>query len=217
MANRYETLDKIGQGSFGAVFKVKRKSDGKLFAMKQMRFRGVPPAEQQAAEREVRLLRELKHPFVLAHVDSFVEDECLNVIVELCENGDVFKAIQRQKGRPLDESFIWRCFIETVLGLHYIHSCRVLHRDIKPMYLISAIFPICMSSLQVLIIFHVCRNIFLDAQNHVRIGDFGVAKSLAASGDMSKTMIGTPYYLSPEVVEGREYGHKSDIWALGYN
>ena len=118
MASGYETLDKIGQGSFGAVFRVRRRSDGRLFARKEMRFRGVPPAEQLAAEREVRLLRELKNPFVLAHVDSYIDDDCLNVIVELCENGDLGKAIQaqRQRGRPLDDSLIWRVFIETTLG-----------------------------------------------------------------------------------------------------
>ena len=75
------------------------------------------------------------------------------------------------------------------LGLQYLHANRVLHRDIKS------------------------ANIFLDAQNHLKLGDLGVAKQLVQT--FAHTTVGTPYYMSPELVEEKPYNHKSDIWALG--
>ena len=81
-------------------------------------------------------------------------------------------------------------FIQISLGLAYIHSKNILHRDLKPM------------------------NIFLKKNNLIKIGDLGVAKMLQTN-TKAITYIGTPYYLSPEVCEGKPYNSKSDVWALG--
>jgi len=73
-------------------------------------------------------------------------------------------------------------------GLHHIHQLKVLHRDIKS------------------------ENIFLDAAGNAKIGDLGVAKVMSSQVDFAKTLVGTPYYLSPELCENKPYNHKSDIW-----
>lgn len=77
------------------------------------------------------------------------------------------------------------------LGLDYIHKKKILHRDIKAM------------------------NVFLSKSEKVRIGDLGVAKALAENMDFARTMVGTPFYLSPEMCEEKPYNEKSDVWALG--
>ena len=94
-------------------------------------------------------------------------------------------------GRQLEESKIWKFFIEMSLGLHYLHSFKILHRDIKTI------------------------NMFLGKDNQIKIGDLGVAKVLNQTNNMAHTIVGTPYYLSPELCEEKPYNHKSDIWSLG--
>jgi len=94
-------------------------------------------------------------------------------------------------GRSLEEPKIWKFFIEMCLGLHYLHSFKILHRDIKTI------------------------NMFLGRGNQIKIGDLGVAKLLSQTNNMAHTIVGTPYYLSPELCEEKPYNHKSDIWSLG--
>jgi NIMA (never in mitosis gene a)-related kinase len=77
------------------------------------------------------------------------------------------------------------------LGLKHVHDRKILHRDIK------------------------CQNVFLTKQNIIKMGDFGIARVLRHTVDVAKSMVGTPYYLSPEIIEGRPYSFKSDIWSLG--
>lgn len=94
-------------------------------------------------------------------------------------------------GRALDESKIWKFFIEMCLGLRYLHQNKILHRDIKTI------------------------NMFLGKDDKIKVGDLGVAKLLNQTQNMAHTIVGTPYYLSPELCEEKPYNHKSDIWSLG--
>lgn len=101
--------------------------------------------------------------------------------MEYCENGDLGALLKRQMGRSLNESKIWKYFVQTALGLEYLHSKKILHRDIKTI------------------------NIFLSKDDSVRIGDLGVAKVLNKTQNMAHTIVGTPYYLSPELCEEKPY------------
>ena len=92
----------------------------------------------------------------------------------------------------LKEKTIQRIMIQLILGLHHIHSKRVIHRDIK------------------------AANLFLCSHmRRVKIGDLGVARTLGATSSMAQTMVGTPYYMSPELWNSQRYDEKSDVWALG--
>ena len=117
--------------------------------------------------------------------------DSINIIMEYCENGDLGKYLKRQMGRTLNEAKIWKFFIEMSLGLHYLHANKILHRDIKTI------------------------NMFLGKDDKVIIGDLGVAKLLNQTANMAHTVVGTPYYLSPELCEEKPYNHKSDVWSLG--
>lgn len=111
--------------------------------------------------------------------------------MEYCENGDLGKYLKKQMNRPLEEKKIWKFFIEMCLGLRYLHQNKILHRDIKT------------------------TNMFLGKEDKIKVGDLGVAKLLNQTQNMAHTIVGTPYYLSPELCEEKPYNHKSDIWSLG--
>merc|ERR1719489_547338 len=98
---------------------------------------------------------------------------------------------QRELKQYLPESDILSWFVQIALGLQYIHKKNILHRDLKT------------------------QNIFVTSQNLIKIGDFGISKSLSHTLDLATTAIGTPHYLSPEICKRQPYNHKSDMWSLG--
>ncbi len=109
--------------------------------------------------------------------------------MEYCSKGDLSTFIRSQLGKPVKEDIIWKFSIQIMIGLRDLHAKKILHRDIKTL------------------------NIFLDADQNIRIGDLGVAKSMKT--DFTHTIVGTPYYLSPEMCEEKPYNEKTDVWAMG--
>lgn len=146
---------------------------------------------QDEAINEVHILASLDCPYIVKYYDSFIDNSVLYIIMEYCNKGDLGQLLRVQAGRPLTEARVWRFFLQMCLALEYLHSKKVLHRDIKSM------------------------NVFLADKDNVRIGDLGVAKVLSNTAAYAHTMVGTPYYLSPELCEERPYNAKSDVWALG--
>ena len=192
----FEFLNKLGEGSYGSVFKVRRKGKGyvvdkKLYVMKQIPLRQMDRRGQQEALNEVNILASLDNPYIVKYYDSFIENKVLNIVMEFCDKGDLSKMLKVQMGRLLPESKIWKYFMQMCFGLEYIHNKKILHRDIKSM------------------------NVFLAKEDDVRIGDLGVAKVLSNTAAFAHTYVGTPYYLSPELCEDKPYNTKSDVWALG--
>lgn len=122
-------------------------------------------------------------------------EEKMIIVMELADCGDVFKLIKNQilKKKFFSESKILNWFIQITCGLQYLHKRNILHRDLKT------------------------KNIFLTSQNLIKIGDFGISKTLNHTLDLANTGIGTPHYLSPEMCNGQPYNLKSDIWSLGTN
>jgi len=146
----------------------------------------------EEVKNEAIILSSLNSKFVVKYLESFVYNNNLNIVMEYCDGGDLslyFKEYLKD-GKFLPEEKIWKIFIQICLGINYIHSKKILHRDLKTM------------------------NIFLMKDERVRIGDLGVAKVLNQNS-FANTFVGTPYYLSPEICEEKPYNEKSDIWALG--
>jgi NIMA (never in mitosis gene a)-related kinase len=165
--------------------------DGKKYVLKTINIAGMDRRGQDEAINEVHILASLDCPYIVKYFDSFIEQKVLHIIMEFCARGDLCNLLKVQAGRMLSEARVWRFFLQMCLGLEYLHSKKILHRDIKSM------------------------NVFLADKDSVRIGDLGVAKVLTSTAAYAHTMVGTPYYLSPELCEERPYNAKSDVWALG--
>ncbi|KRX01524.1 Protein kinase-like domain [Pseudocohnilembus persalinus] len=150
--------------------------------------------QKEDALNEVKLLKQLKHPFIIQYRESFMDqNRYLCIVMDYAEKGDVHSLIlQKKKSKEqFTEQEILKYFIQICFGLKFIHDQNILHRDLKT------------------------QNIFLNQKSEIKIGDFGIAKTLKNQDDMAQTAIGTPYYLSPEICEEKAYNQKSDIWSLG--
>lgn len=187
----FEFLGRLGAGSFGSVHKVRRKADGLLYVVKQISIGDLTPAEQRDSIKEVHIMASLDHPNVVRYYDSFIDDGMLCIVMEYCDRGDLQRMVKKLGGIPIPEDRVWIIFLQVCFGLAYLHSRRTLHRDLKS------------------------ANIFMCARDIVKIGDLGVARVLGTETFFAKTCVGTPFYLSPELIEGKPYNEKSDVWAAG--
>lgn len=191
---RYEVLRKIGKGSFGTVDLVRRRKDGKSFVLKRMRIGSVSSKEREMCHNEVQLLERLNHPSIVRYEESFIHTQhaetYLCVVMAYCDGGDLTHFLKNQRGKKLKEKHVLDLFVQIALALHFVHNRNILHRDLK------------------------AQNIFVK-DGQLKLGDFGISKVLTGSVAFAQTMIGTPYYMSPEVFKGKPYNFKSDIWSLG--
>lgn len=170
---------------------VTRKIDHRVYVMKRINIRDLDPKEQLEAINEVHVMAKLESPHCVRYYDSFIDDGRLNIVMEYCDGGDLQQMLKKQGKTLMDEETVWPLFIRIALGLYYLHSQRILHRDIK------------------------AANVFLTSKGEVKIGDLGVARVLGTESHFARTCVGTPYYLSPELCEDKPYNEKSDVWALG--
>ena len=214
----FAVLGRLGSGSYGTVFKVRRKADGQVYVSKAIRIAELAYKEQMDAIKEVQLLAEMDSPFIVRYYDSFVDGDSLHIVMEHCERGDLSRHLRRagERGaKGLAERHVWSVLVQIALGLHYLHSKRILHRDMK--------------SANVFLTARGAAGVVGDADAdaaaggaggarnfpRVKIGDLGVAKLLGTSASFANTVVGTPYYLSPELCEDKPYNAKTDVWALG--
>ena len=192
MLSNYIIEKQLGKGTYGVVYKVKKKDDNKIYVLKQISLIGLTQEQKADVKLEAQVLSKIKSKYVVQYYDSFEEDGKLNIIMEYCDSGDLNDFIEKHKQTKhlLSENIVWKIFIKITLGLADIHKLKILHRDLKSL------------------------NIFLKKDEDIRVGDLGVAKILNQTY-FAKTFIGTPYYLSPEICEDKKYNDKSDVWALG--
>ncbi|KAK7099445.1 uncharacterized protein [Littorina saxatilis] len=193
---QYETVERIGIGACGAVYLVRHVQSKRRFAMKKIEIdERRKTRTQQAVLKEASILSGLKHPNIVAFHDSFrhSDEQHVCIIQDYCDGGSLSDRIQEalSKNTTLPEKQIMQWFIQIVMAVQFIHSKRVLHRDLKS------------------------ENVFLTKNNVVKVGDFGISKMLDSTIDHAKTVVGTPSYLSPELCQDIPYNSKSDIWALG--
>ncbi|KAL1699982.1 kinase-like domain-containing protein [Schizophyllum commune] len=210
----YESVDVIGNGSFGIIRKVRRKTDGLVFARKELNFERMSERDRKQIVAEVNILKDLHHDHIVRYHDRYVDRDAgiLYIVMEYCGGGDLSTIIKQatKHNRPIPEDTIWNYFLQILLALQHCHHphghdrsgsnglegdgkerrAQILHRDLKP------------------------DNVFLDENNTVKLGDFGLSKALAQAS-FANTYVGTPYYMSPELMQGKAYDSKSDIWSLG--
>ncbi|KNC49433.1 NEK protein kinase [Thecamonas trahens ATCC 50062] len=207
-ADKYIQVRKIGAGAFGEVHVVVLRDDVAGDGRPRLVRKTIPLAggcgsgrrdnkktEAAEAAREVRLLAQLDHPHIVQFVEAVRNAEAMQIVMEYCPGGDLAGVIAKaRKARApqvgFSEARIMRWTWQIGSALEYLHARRILHRDLK------------------------AHNVFVTASGDVKLGDFGIARRLA-SHDLASTMIGTPLYMAPEVLAGKPYGFKSDVWSLG--
>ncbi|XP_072333186.1 serine/threonine-protein kinase Nek3 isoform X2 [Scyliorhinus torazame] len=190
MMDTYTVLKIIGEGSFGRALLVQKHNESQQYVMKEIHL-SKNASGLQRSRREAILLAKMKHPNIVAFLDSFEADGHLYIVMEYCDGGDLTQRLLQQKERLFPEEMVLNLFVQICLGMKHIHDKRVLHRDIKS------------------------KNIFLTKNGVVKLGDFGSAHLLNSPMAFAHTYVGTPYYVSPEIWENKPYNNKSDIWALG--
>ena len=150
--------------------------------------------EKKEAYLEAKIHQNLVHPNIIKFKEVFISklpSMTLHIVMDYAESGDLGSKIKEQKGKFFPEDQILDWFTQICLAIKHIHDRKILHRDLKS------------------------GNIFITHNGLVKLGDFGIAKCLAMTIDKAKTVVGTPYYLSPEIVQNKPYNFKSDIWSLG--
>ncbi|GJE89158.1 Pkinase-domain-containing protein [Phanerochaete sordida] len=183
----YSKIRKVGQGASGHVYVAKILATGKKVAIKEMDLSNQP--RKELIVNEILVMKESQHPNIVNFLESYlVRSNELWVVMEYMEGGALTDVIENN---TLEEDQIASICFETCKGLGHLHSQSIIHRDIKS------------------------DNVLLDAQGHVKITDFGFCAKLTDQKSKRATMVGTPYWMAPEVVKQKEYGAKVDIWSLG--
>ncbi|CAE1157357.1 Serine/threonine-protein kinase nekl-2,Serine/threonine-protein kinase Nek8,Serine/threonine-protein kinase Nek3,Serine/threonine-protein kinase Nek1,Serine/threonine-protein kinase Nek5,Serine/threonine-protein kinase Nek2,Probable serine/threonine-protein kinase nek3,Serine/threonine-protein kinase Nek4 [Acanthosepion pharaonis] len=186
----FEKIRTVGKGAYGAAVLYRKKDDDSLVILKEINMHDLTAAERQMALNEVKLLAMLDHPNIISYYDSFEEDGILMIEMEYADGGTLAQFLAN-RDKALEERDILLIFQHIVSAIRYTHKVKILHRDLKT------------------------ANIFLTKEGVAKVGDFGIAKLLSTSHKGASTVLGTPYYISPEMCESKPYDEKSDIWALG--
>eukprot|EP00038_Savillea_parva_P014158 m.10175 g.10175 ORF g.10175 m.10175 type:complete len:877 (-) comp2720_c0_seq1:63-2693(-) len=198
---RYRVDRLLGAGSYGSCWlAVDTKGTGQpLRAVKQV-YLGSDAKMTQKVVQEAKLLMTLKHPHVLRARETFMGGGVFNIVTDFCDDGDLSLAIDMQRGHDgngpyFEEKQVLDWILQLALALQYIHERHILHRDIKT------------------------KNIFLSktprGQRLLKLGDFGIARTLMDTAELATSMAGTPLYMSPECLQCHGCGPKSDQWAFG--
>ena len=198
MTDKYEPICLIGKGNFGSISKIRRKSDGMILVWKELNYGTMKDKYKHHIISEINILKELNHQNIVKYYDHIIDKEKtkIYIIMEYCPGGDLSQLIKRSRHSKqyIKEDIIWKIFSQVVSALYACHmnkSGKILHRDIKP------------------------SNVFIDNNNVVKLGDFGLSLQLNKEINFAYSNVGTPYYMSPEQVDENKYNEKSDIWSLG--
>eukprot|EP01134_Creolimax_fragrantissima_P007987 CFRG7987T1 len=179
--------DCIGKGGFGAVYKALNTTDGSVVAVKKVKIGKMTKQKQKTIMGEIELLRTLKHPSIVEYRGYVRQGDFLNIILEYVENGSLQSIVKKFGQFP--ERLISVYIQQVLVGLVYLHDQGVIHRDIKG------------------------ANILTTKAGTVKLADFGVATQLQDQEE--GTVVGTPYWMAPEIIELAGAREVSDIWSVG--
>ena len=131
----FETIKKIGKGSFGSVYLVKRKKDSKIYALKSVILSNLSKNQQESSVNEVRILASVHHQNVISYKEAFWDDNnnSLNIIMEYADDGDLLTKIKKMNQQKIyfEEKKIWNYAIQIIQGLKSLHDKNIIHRYLK--------------------------------------------------------------------------------------
>ncbi|PVF99565.1 hypothetical protein CPB86DRAFT_872615 [Serendipita vermifera] len=183
--SNYQLGDSLGKGAFAQVFRALNWTTGETVAVKQISLANIPKGDLGEIMAEIDLLKNLNHPNIVKYKGFVKTKEYLNIILEYCENGSLHNICKRFGKFP--ENLVAVYILQVLHGLVYLHDQGVIHRDIKG------------------------ANILTNKDGSVKLADFGVATAQVSDG----AVVGSPYWMAPEVIEQLGATTASDIWSVG--
>ncbi|CAH9081324.1 unnamed protein product [Cuscuta europaea] len=189
--NKYMLGDEIGKGAYGRVYKGLDLENGDFVAIKQVSLENIVQEDLNIIMQEIDLLKNLNHKNIVKYLGSLKTKTHLFIILEYVENGSLANIIKPNKFGPFPESLVAHFIAQVLEGLVYLHEQGVIHRDIKG------------------------ANILTTKEGLVKLADFGVATKLTEADANTHSVVGTPYWMAPEVIELSGVCAASDIWSVG--
>lgn len=196
-SNELEILNLIGKGSFGAVYRATHKATGAVVAVKVIANASSSKSEEEKIKGEIEILSRCDSPYIVGYFECFIKAATSKpgemwIVMEFCQGGSMTDILEANAGYSLPEDCIRAVCASIVLGLEYLHGiANVCHRDIK------------------------CGNVLLTSEGHVKLADFGVSAELSNTLNKRKTVVGSPYWMAPEVIRESHYDGRADVWSLG--
>ncbi|XP_064600510.1 cyclin-dependent kinase-like 1 [Liolophura sinensis] len=187
---KYEKIAKIGEGSYGVVFKCRNRDTGQLIAIKKFVESEDDPLIKKIAMREIRMLKQLKHPNLVNLIEVFRRKKRLHLVFEYVDHTVLNELDRNPRGVP--EHMVKKIIHQTIQAVNFCHQHNCIHRDVKP------------------------ENILITRQGIIKLCDFGFARLLTGPGDEYTDYVATRWYRAPELLVGdTQYGPPVDIWAIG--
>lgn len=187
MSTTFEITNKLGEGSFGCVYKAVHKPTNQTVALKQL---SVDVKHLEETIEEVAMLQQCNCASIVAYYGSYIIDNDLWIVMEYCEGGSVSAAMKTLE-RNLNEGEIRAVLVDVLKALDYLHKQKTIHRDIK------------------------AANILLKKEGRAKLADLGVCCQLTGTIAKTKSFVGSPYWMAPEIVAENGYDCSADIWSLG--
>ena len=186
----FEVIKVLGKGAFGKVMLAKAKDTGTIYAMKALsKAQLIERNEVTHTKTERRALEDTHHPYLVHLRFAFQTPTKLYLVMDYCNGGELFYHLKKAHRFAEPRARLYAA--EICSALHHLHKLKIIYRDLKP------------------------ENVLLDAEGHVRITDFGLAKDSMELGDKTNTFCGTPDYLAPEIIQSKGHGRGVDWWSLG--
>ena len=187
----YKIIKELGQGGFGKVYKLQK--DNSFYAYKKILIDNSLEENLDDYNNEAKILSNFNNEYIVKYYYSFQEKEYFNILMEYAGDFNLKQFIlnHKKKNQLIDENIIKNIIIQICLGLKEIHKLNLIHRDLTP------------------------DNIFINENNKIKIGDFGVSKQLNTKNKYAKTDTGKEHYKAPEIIKGEKYDNRADIYSLG--
>ena len=187
---KYQKLDKVGEGTYGVVYKCQNKETKKLVALKKIRLENEDEGMPSTAIREISILKQLHHPNIVNLLDLIHGEKKLYLVFEFLDHD--LKKYLNLNGSPLSPQLVKSYLYQILLAIKYCHSKRILHRDLKP------------------------QNLLIDKNGIIKVGDFGLARAFGIPIKTLTHEILTLWYRAPEILLGqKEYSTPVDMWSVG--
>jgi len=188
--DRYLKMEKVGEGTYGVVYKAKDLVTGDIVALKKIRLDAEDEGVPSTAIREISLLKELAHPNIVRLVNVILIENKLYLVFEFLDK-DLRKysdIVKKNMHKMLIKSYLY----QLLKGIYFCHQHRVLHRDLKP------------------------QNLLIDRKGNLKIGDFGLARAVGIPIRTYTHEVVTLWYRAPEILlGGRQYSTPVDVWSIG--